>query len=174
MGEERWSSLRVAFDEPKTACSGVPDCWLAYDPPAASCSDPLADADAGAHVVPGIGSVHDHAAERFCSIGLLDEGYFMYWKDADWCHRAHARGYGVLYDPTLMVTHRRGSSSRYRPVATTISFHRALRYWRTNVAPSRASTAAAATALAVRSALKVAAIATRSIATRARAKGDEL
>lgn len=30
--------------------------------------------------------------EIFERVGELDEGYFMYWEDADWCRRAHALG----------------------------------------------------------------------------------
>jgi GT2 family glycosyltransferase len=138
--------------------------------------DLLADPDAGARVVDWVsGACLIVPAERFHSVGLLDEGYFMYWEDADWCRRAHARGYSVIYDPTLVVTHRQGSSSRYRQVAATASFHRsALRYWRTNVARSPASTAAAAAALAVRCALKLVALAMRGMVARVRVKRSEL
>ena len=106
-------------------------------------------------------------AEQFRSVGLLDAGYFMYWEDADWCHRAYVKGLSVLYDPTLVAVHRQGSSSRHRPVATIIHFHRsALRYWRRNVARSSLSTAAAAVALGARCAIKLTALAPRLLASR--------
>jgi GT2 family glycosyltransferase len=138
--------------------------------------DLLADPDAGARVVDWLsGACLIVPKERFYSVGSLDEGYFMYWEDADWCLRARERGYAVIYEPALVVIHRQGSSSRYRPVATTISFHRsALRYWRRNVARSPVSTAAATVALTLRCALKLTALAMRGIVARASSKRDEL
>ena len=32
-------------------------------------------------------------------IGLLDESYFMYSEDADWCMRARRAGFRVMYEP---------------------------------------------------------------------------
>ncbi|MEA2199936.1 MAG: hypothetical protein QOI89_532 [Solirubrobacteraceae bacterium] len=101
-------------------------------------------------------------AEMFRSVGMLDDRYFMYWEDADWCRRAHDRGYSVIYDPALCVTHHQGSSSRERWAMTTIAFHRsALLYWRRNVSKSPASSAAAAAALSVRCVIKLTSLATR-------------
>jgi hypothetical protein len=106
-------------------------------------------------------------SERFESVGPLDAGYFMYWEDADWCRRARAKGFSVLYDATLVVTHRQGSSSRYRSAATIIAFHRsALRYWRKHVARSPVSSAAAAAALGARCLLKLFALVVRRGLTR--------
>jgi N-acetylglucosaminyl-diphospho-decaprenol L-rhamnosyltransferase len=137
--------------------------------------DLLADPDLGARAVDWVsGACLIAPAKTFRSVGLLDEGYFMYWEDADWCRRAHAKGYSVIYEPALVVTHRQGSSSRYRAVATTISFHRsALRYWRINVARSPASTAVAATALAIRCALKLTALAMRGMSAAVRTRRHE-
>ena len=43
------------------------------------------------------------AVER---IGLLDESYFMYTEDADWCMRARRAGFRVLYEPRARVWHK--------------------------------------------------------------------
>jgi GT2 family glycosyltransferase len=136
--------------------------------------DLLADPDAGARVVDWVsGACLIVPADRFRSVGLLDEGYFMYWEDADWCRRAYAKGYSVIYDPALVVTHHQGSSSRYRAVATTIAFHRsALRYWRLNVARSPGSTALVAAALTLRVTLKLLAAAVRRTKTTIRGAGE--
>jgi N-acetylglucosaminyl-diphospho-decaprenol L-rhamnosyltransferase len=135
--------------------------------------DLLADPDAGAREVDWVsGACLIAPAERFHSIGLLDEGYFMYWEDADWCRRASTMGYRIVYDPVLLVTHYQGSSSRYRPATVTIAFHRsALRYWRKHVARSFASTAFAALALSARCALKLIALTFRRAASRAASGG---
>lgn len=43
-------------------------------------------------------------------IGLLDEGYFLYWEDTDWCARAGERGYRVLFVPASRVWHKVSAS----------------------------------------------------------------
>lgn len=44
--------------------------------------------------------------------GLLDEGYFMYCEEIDWCLRFHDAGWQVLAAPTALITHHEGRSSR--------------------------------------------------------------
>jgi GT2 family glycosyltransferase len=48
-------------------------------------------------------------------IGLMDEGYFMYFEDADYCHRSKTAGWDILYWPEARFIHLRGGSS---PVKT--------------------------------------------------------
>lgn len=38
-------------------------------------------------------------------IGPLDEGYFMYFEEADWCARARAAGYRIVYIPGAAAVH---------------------------------------------------------------------
>lgn len=47
----------------------------------------------------------------FEEIGLMDEGYFMYFEDAEFCRRAAKSGWQVLYQPAAHVVHLRGGSS---------------------------------------------------------------
>jgi GT2 family glycosyltransferase len=137
--------------------------------------DLLADPDRGARAVDWVsGACLIAPAERFRSIGPLDESYFMYWEDADWCHRAHRLGYSVMYDPSLVVTHHQGSSSRYRTAASTISFHRsALRYWRKNVARTMVSTTLVAIALGTRCVLKLALLPARRVLAGSSSRGAQ-
>ncbi|MEK7161180.1 MAG: glycosyltransferase family 2 protein, partial [Patescibacteria group bacterium] len=44
-------------------------------------------------------------------IGLLDEEFFMYGEDIDWCWRCKEAGYKVWYYPKTFITHYKGSSS---------------------------------------------------------------
>jgi N-acetylglucosaminyl-diphospho-decaprenol L-rhamnosyltransferase len=44
-------------------------------------------------------------------VGSLDEGFFLYYEDIDWCWRMRARGWEVLLEPTAMVVHHVGGSS---------------------------------------------------------------
>jgi len=98
-------------------------------------------------------------------VGELDEGYFMYWEDADWCRRAADRGLRVLYEPSLVARHDQGASSSSRRAATTVAFHRsALRYWRRHLARSSLSTVMAATALSLRCAIKLVVLGVHSLA----------
>ncbi len=41
----------------------------------------------------------------FRKLGGLDESFFLYYEDVDFCHRAVAAGWGVCFDPSLEVTH---------------------------------------------------------------------
>lgn len=62
--------------------------------------------------------------EALGRIGPMDEQFFMYWEDADWCKRAWESGWTVLYDPTLSLTHEVGISSRTNPIRSAFEFHR--------------------------------------------------
>jgi GT2 family glycosyltransferase len=39
------------------------------------------------------------------TVGLLDEGYFLYVEDIDWAYRAHRAGWRVTYVPDARVVH---------------------------------------------------------------------
>lgn len=43
-------------------------------------------------------------------VGLLDEGYFMYFEDADYCRAAREAGFRVRHFPHARVVHLRGGS----------------------------------------------------------------
>jgi GT2 family glycosyltransferase len=59
--------------------------------------------------------------------GLLDEGYYLYFDDADFCRRARSRGWKVLYYPVARVVHLGGRSN---PVKSLFSQRlRRPRYW---------------------------------------------
>ncbi len=44
-------------------------------------------------------------------VGLLDDGYFMYFEDVDYCRRARQGGWKILYWPRAKVVHLLGGSS---------------------------------------------------------------
>jgi hypothetical protein len=46
------------------------------------------------------------------TVGLLDDGYFMYFEDVDYCRRARQAGWKVLYWPQAKVVHLLGGSSQ--------------------------------------------------------------
>ncbi|MBD3340847.1 MAG: glycosyltransferase [Candidatus Lokiarchaeota archaeon] len=49
--------------------------------------------------------------EVFERIGLFDEKYFMYYEDVDFCVRAQAASYRVLYYPDAVIWHNASASS---------------------------------------------------------------
>jgi len=44
-------------------------------------------------------------------VGLLDEGYYIYAEDSDWCLRAREMGYRLLFVPTARLWHKVSASS---------------------------------------------------------------
>ena len=49
-------------------------------------------------------------------VGLLDEDYFMYGEDIDWCYRFHQAGWKIYYVPTTEIIHFCGESGRGTPL----------------------------------------------------------
>ena len=47
----------------------------------------------------------------FEDIGLLDEEFFMYFEDVDFCKRAREAGWNIIHNPEAHVVHLRGGSS---------------------------------------------------------------
>ncbi len=59
-------------------------------------------------------------------IGLLDEDYFMYGEDLDWCWKCKEAGYKVWYYPKTTVTHYKGESSKKAKFRSLKVFHDAM------------------------------------------------
>ncbi len=51
-------------------------------------------------------------ASAIRQVGLLDEGYFMYAEEMDWCWRFHRAGWSVYCAPAAQVIHHEGQSAR--------------------------------------------------------------
>jgi len=49
--------------------------------------------------------------EIFDKVGPMDEGFFMYLEDTDWCRRAWEAGYKVVYYPEAKIHHYHGKAS---------------------------------------------------------------
>lgn len=61
-------------------------------------------------------------------VGLLDEGFFIYAEDVDWCYRMKAAGWKVVYYPEAKVLHHIGRATRKIPYRMTYERHRSM--WR--------------------------------------------
>jgi N-acetylglucosaminyl-diphospho-decaprenol L-rhamnosyltransferase len=66
--------------------------------------------------------------EAIDQVGLLDEGYWLYIEDLDWCYRFKHRGWRVRYDGTVTVKHVKGATARtrgrHRSLRANLAFHR--------------------------------------------------
>lgn len=60
-------------------------------------------------------------------VGLLDETYFMYGEDLDWCYRFKLYGWRIVYVADAVVHHIKRASSRQRPVQSIVNFYDAMR-----------------------------------------------
>jgi GT2 family glycosyltransferase len=58
------------------------------------------------------------------AVGLLDERYFMYTEDVDFCAALRARGRQVIFVPGAEVIHLRGASRQSASVATEAAYRR--------------------------------------------------
>jgi GT2 family glycosyltransferase len=58
------------------------------------------------------------------AVGGLDERYFMYTEDVDFCAAIRARGRRVLFVPEVEVVHLRGRSAAAAPAATRDHYRR--------------------------------------------------
>jgi N-acetylglucosaminyl-diphospho-decaprenol L-rhamnosyltransferase len=76
-------------------------------------------------------------AEALREVGLLDEGYWLYMEDLDWCHRFWDAGWKVFYEPAGVALHvKGGSSGSRRAPRQEIAFHRGMgRFYRRFDAP---------------------------------------
>ena len=62
--------------------------------------------------------------ETLDAIGPLDERFFFFFEETDWCFQAHRLGWAVAIIPTARVIHGQGKSSKPVLVDTRIEFYR--------------------------------------------------
>jgi N-acetylglucosaminyl-diphospho-decaprenol L-rhamnosyltransferase len=58
------------------------------------------------------------------AVGLLDERFFMYTEDVDFCAALRARGRRILFTPAAEIVHLRGRSAATAPAATRAAYRR--------------------------------------------------
>jgi N-acetylglucosaminyl-diphospho-decaprenol L-rhamnosyltransferase len=58
------------------------------------------------------------------AVGLLDERFFMYTEDVDFCASIRARGRRILFTPDVEIVHLRGRSRAAAPSATAYAYRR--------------------------------------------------
>jgi GT2 family glycosyltransferase len=68
--------------------------------------------------------------EAIASVGLLDERFFAYDEDIDWCRRARAAGWRVRFWPGAAIVHRGGGARPFMRDKTFVHFRSRLSYLR--------------------------------------------
>ena len=72
----------------------------------------------------------------FDGIAGFDEGYFLHCEDLDLCRRARDAGARVVCANDIRVVHRKGTSSRTRPIFVARHKHRGMWRWFTKFDPA--------------------------------------
>jgi len=60
-------------------------------------------------------------------VGLLDEQFFMYGEDLDWCYRIKSYGWRIVYVPEAVVRHHKRAASTKRALPSIRAFYDAMR-----------------------------------------------
>jgi N-acetylglucosaminyl-diphospho-decaprenol L-rhamnosyltransferase len=77
--------------------------------------------------------------EAYEQVGGLDEGFFMYSEELDWCRRIKEAGWQIVYFPGATVIHHEGKSSEQVAPARHIHFQSSkVRYFRKHHGPLQA------------------------------------
>lgn len=64
--------------------------------------------------------------EAIDEVGLLDEDFFMYGEDIDWCYRIKKAGWKIVYYPKGKIIHYKGGSSKKKNPRLIYEFYRAM------------------------------------------------
>lgn len=59
-------------------------------------------------------------------VGMLDETFFMYGEDIDWCYRIKQAGWEIYYYPRTTIIHYKGAGKKRRSRKVLYEFHRAM------------------------------------------------
>jgi hypothetical protein len=65
--------------------------------------------------------------ETLDQVGGLDESFFMYGEDLDWCYRIHQAGWQIYYVHSTQIIHYKGESTRRSSIDEIHTFYEAMR-----------------------------------------------
>lgn len=78
------------------------------------------------------------SVENFKNVGLIDEGYFMYFEDVDYCISTKRKGIKIILDPSVIVGHETSSSFKHPTQKLAINFKSHLRFIKKWLSPIKA------------------------------------
>jgi hypothetical protein len=67
--------------------------------------------------------------ETIEEVGLLDEAFFIYCEDVDWCRRMRQRGWKLYYLPQAQIIHYKGESSKRSSQQAIRVYYQSLRHF---------------------------------------------
>jgi GT2 family glycosyltransferase len=71
--------------------------------------------------------------EAIGQVGLLDEGFFLFWEETDWCYRMRKAGWKIYHIPYAEVLHFQGKSAEVEKAKAKIEYYRSrYHYFRKN------------------------------------------
>ncbi|WP_308759879.1 glycosyltransferase family 2 protein [uncultured Bacteroides sp.] len=76
-----------------------------------------------------IGAFMATSRSAYEKVGGLDDRYFMYCEDMDWCKRMHLQGYSVVYYPQAVIEYEGTRSARHSWKYAWIFMKSLFRYW---------------------------------------------
>jgi hypothetical protein len=59
-------------------------------------------------------------------IGGLDERFFMFWEETDWCYRARQSGWHILFTPKVQIIHYGGQSTSLQNTRMSVVYYQSL------------------------------------------------
>ncbi len=70
-------------------------------------------------------------------VGLLDESYFFFYEETDWCLRMRRHGWKIYHVSAATITHLQGQSKKRCPVMAWVEYYRSMYlYFRKNHSPA--------------------------------------
>jgi len=93
--------------------------------------------------------------EAIQQVGLMDEGFFMYCEEVDWCYRIKRAGWEIYYTPDAEIIHHGGQSTRQQSGPMLVELHRSRdRFFRKHYGPVYAEVARAIVRLGMAAAVR--------------------
>lgn len=78
------------------------------------------------HEVDCLGAFMMIRPEVFKKIGYMDEKFFLYGEDIDFCYRTKKAGFKIVYHPGVVGIHHHGATTKKQKVKSLYRFHRAM------------------------------------------------
>lgn len=101
------------------------------------------EVDLGQHDVPST-TPYAHGAAIMVSrevvekVGLMDEGFFLYYEELDWCEQIRRAGYDIWYEPAAAILHKESvSTGKASPLKMRYLTRNRIRFMRRNFGGAR-------------------------------------